>query len=748
MAFTPESIAAAYQQAVAAGISPETFAQVAQRDYGVTPGQLVAAQATLVGADNPVVQNNLRALPQQEVVNYLRASSPTRINVTGVENQGEGGGMVYTAPGGLAGGGNMLRPTYRAGSGEGAVDTLTGFTRPLTPEFDPTYAGGQFGNYVGVYDPQGNLVDIRFQQQERHGGFLSENLDWIGPLVVGGAALAGGLLGGASSAGLGGSGAAGAGGAGGPTAASLGGLDLVGSDWALGALTGPPGGLLPTVAGTGLTAANLGAAAGAVGTAGALAGAAQTARDVRDVTRTGRDLIDLTGDREADTGGRTGVADENARLRDQIDRALRDAGLDGGTENDSQDISDEEYRRRIDEALRDSGYDLNYDQYREIVEDINNQRDTFRRELEDINRQRQQLERERQGGGSNQGNTTRPPGTTDTTNWGQIIGQLANVLGGANAANAAREAAQIQAGLGREALGLQREMFERQVGLQEPFRQGGLAAQNRLMDLLGLGYSPEQLATMYRDRVGQGGATEADFVNWARSQGVSDPRLMEARNMLLGRTPDALAQAYRERVGTGGMSEADFVNWARGQGYSDSMMGQARNMLLGRTQPGGGTIMSDFGSAARPFSMDAFRADPGYGFRLSEGLKALERSQAARGGLMSGGTGKALQRFGQDMASQEYGNAFNRFYTEREALLNPLLSLSGRGQTSATQTGQAAQQFGQQGAQSLTGIGNAMAAGQVGQANAINQAIGQGVSMYNQGQNQNLLNQVLARSMG
>ena len=52
--------------------------------------------------------------------------------------------------------------------------------------------------------------------------------------------------------------------------------------------------------------------------------------------------------------------------------------------------------------------------------------------------------------------------------------------------------------------------------------------------------------------------------------------------------------------------------------------------------------------------------DPGYGFRLSEGMKALERGAAARGGLMSGATGKALQRYGQDMASQEFGNAYNR----------------------------------------------------------------------------------------
>lgn len=52
--------------------------------------------------------------------------------------------------------------------------------------------------------------------------------------------------------------------------------------------------------------------------------------------------------------------------------------------------------------------------------------------------------------------------------------------------------------------------------------------------------------------------------------------------------------------------------------------------------------------------------DPGYGFRLSEGQKALERSAAARGGLLSGATGKALTRFGQDYGSQEFTNAYNR----------------------------------------------------------------------------------------
>lgn len=52
--------------------------------------------------------------------------------------------------------------------------------------------------------------------------------------------------------------------------------------------------------------------------------------------------------------------------------------------------------------------------------------------------------------------------------------------------------------------------------------------------------------------------------------------------------------------------------------------------------------------------------DPGYAFRLGEGQKALERSAAARGGLLSGATGKALTRYGQEAGSQEFANAYNR----------------------------------------------------------------------------------------
>lgn len=137
------------------------------------------------------------------------------------------------------------------------------------------------------------------------------------------------------------------------------------------------------------------------------------------------------------------------------------------------------------------------------------------------------------------------------------------------------------------------------------------------------------------------------------------------------------------------------------------------------------------------FGMDKFQADPGYAFRLSEGQKALDRSAAARGGLISGSALKAATRYGQDMGSQEYTNAFNRYQTERAAQLQPLQSLAGVGQSSANTLSQGASNLGTQLGQDYTNAGNARASGYVGQANAISG----GLSQYlNYQQNQNMMN--------
>jgi hypothetical protein len=145
-----------------------------------------------------------------------------------------------------------------------------------------------------------------------------------------------------------------------------------------------------------------------------------------------------------------------------------------------------------------------------------------------------------------------------------------------------------------------------------------------------------------------------------------------------------------------------------------------------------------------PFGMSQFQQDPGYSFRMSEGMKGLERSAAARGGLLSGSTLKGIQRFGQDLGSQEYQNAFNRYQTERSARLNPLQSLAGVGQTSAQQVGAAGQNmasgisnalgaYGQGASEAFGAAGQARASGYVGGANALTGALSTGLNYY-QGQ--------------
>jgi hypothetical protein len=206
------------------------------------------------------------------------------------------------------------------------------------------------------------------------------------------------------------------------------------------------------------------------------------------------------------------------------------------------------------------------------------------------------------------------------------ISAASSLAGGAMAKSAAKKASRAQVQASQDANAAQERMFQRQIELQEPFRQGGMTAQQEIMQLLGIG---------------------------------------------------------------------------------------------------GDKAAAGYGSMAKAFGTDQFQQDPGYAFRQAEGMKALERSAAARGNLLSGSTLKGVQRFGQDLASQEYQNAFNRFQTERAARLNPLQSLMGSGQSAANVMTGAAGQMGQNQASNIYNAGQARASGYIGQANALNTALGQ-----------------------
>lgn len=149
-----------------------------------------------------------------------------------------------------------------------------------------------------------------------------------------------------------------------------------------------------------------------------------------------------------------------------------------------------------------------------------------------------------------------------------------------------------------------------------------------------------------------------------------------------------------------------------------------------------------------PFGMDQFQADPGYAFRLAEGQKAVERSASARKLLLSGSTLKGLTNYAQGAASQEYNNAFNRYQAERSALLNPLQSLAGIGQTATSQVGAAGQNYANTAGDLMTSGAAARASGYVGGANAINQAIGGASNAYMGGQMLNRLMPARSTSYG
>jgi hypothetical protein len=116
--------------------------------------------------------------------------------------------------------------------------------------------------------------------------------------------------------------------------------------------------------------------------------------------------------------------------------------------------------------------------------------------------------------------------------------------------------------------------------------------------------------------------------------------------------------------------------------------------------------------------------DPSMAFRQRIGTQATERMANVGGGAISGNTLRALTDYGQNLASTEYGNAFNRFQTERGNIYNTLANIAGMGQSAVNTGVNTGQNFAASQTGLLTGQAAAQAAGTVGQANAYGGALG------------------------
>lgn len=156
------------------------------------------------------------------------------------------------------------------------------------------------------------------------------------------------------------------------------------------------------------------------------------------------------------------------------------------------------------------------------------------------------------------------------------------------------------------------------------------------------------------------------------------------------------------------------------------------------------------GEFNRPFTIADMVQDPGYAFREQRGEAGINRAATAAGARYSGATLKSLAEFNSGLASQEFGNAYNRYKSDLGDRFNRLSGVAGTGQTAVSQAGQAGNAaYGNimaAGGQNAAIMGNAAqnaatarASGYVGVGNAINSGLGQ---YANYQQQQMYLNQL------
>lgn len=260
---------------------------------------------------------------------------------------------------------------------------------------------------------------------------------------------------------------------------------------------------------------------------------------------------------------------------------------------------------------------------------------------------------------------------------------ILGAMSSANAADAQSESAAMSTAEQRRQYDLTRQD-------QAPWREAGLGGLNKLEYLLGTGETDLTRDQVRQNLLSQFTKTENAGMP-AIWNGVGDDNLDSPFSM-------ASLSGPKTSVDEAGLNAAIDAEMAR--------------MAEMKADP-------DYGSLLRDFGLEDFTKDPGYDFRLSEGEKGINRSLAARGGLFSGAAGKALSRYNQDFASNEYGNAYNRYNTNQGNKFNRLASLAGIGQSATNQVQQAGQNAANNISSNMIGSGNAQASGIMGIGNAI-----------------------------
>lgn len=258
----------------------------------------------------------------------------------------------------------------------------------------------------------------------------------------------------------------------------------------------------------------------------------------------------------------------------------------------------------------------------------------------------------------------------------------------------------------------------------------------------------------YNDQV-KGGAlgsapNQADFMVFRKN---AKGRELRGQPKILDQAAyQAATQAYADQVKqiaqqraqtqSGGASDSSAAGAGGGQGSLLRDFTQA-DYLNDPQHYGTGELTADAykndpGYTPIPRTLEELQATPGYQFRQQQGEEALNRQAAARGQFFSGAAMSDLDKFNSGLASEEYGNAWNRgqqaysdwFNRTTQAYNNAFQrNMAQRQQKYAMLSGQSAQGLAAAGAQAGVDMQAAqdrgnweMQQGATGAQNAMNQA--------------------------
>lgn len=369
--------------------------------------------------------------------------------------------------------------------------------------------------------------------------------------------------------------------------------------------------------------------------------------------------------------------------------------------------------------------------------------------------------------------------------WNMLIPAAASLIGGAMGASsakkaaatqaaAAREAAAAQLQASREANALQAGMYKQGLGMQAPAIRGGQLALSALMSGMGLGPATSGYRPTYGPTgdvgIGQGapgsvmmqpggGRMQAGGAGGlvGRGGGMAQPVVEPGGGRMQAGGAGGLVRPGQAALGSpmgatlGALAPGVAGNMINAQGITVDAQGNPiastgdygiGNIPVGATEEEMAAAGSPYtGAFTQEFTGQDIYSDPSYQFRLGEGERLLRAQQAAGGNRFSGQAMKDITNYAQGAASQEYGNAYDRFMRNKAALYDRLSSLAGMGsqvggaaaqggQTAASQIGQNVMAGARGASDYLTSGAAAQAGGQVGSTGAIIGGINQGLQNW------------------